>query len=224
MKPSLPTHHNPINVLIVDNKQIIRDGLKVMLLSKDTSFSIRVSEAEDSVDIDRWLQNKQFNIILLDPTLPDATPSATAERIFTAQPDARILWMSNELPPLEVVSKLMNLGGSGLLIKNIQRTDLHHAIRDVFNGRIYYSTPVANLILQSTRQKKAVGLGNPFNITETELTVLKLLSQGKTSKEIANELLRGVRTVEGHRKNLMIKLGAKKVTGLVRTGIELNLI
>jgi DNA-binding NarL/FixJ family response regulator len=213
----------PVNILIVDDHPMVRDGIKTMLTSKDTAFLFRLSEAEDGIDAIKKAQSRTFDIVLLDYTLPEANGADVAEQIFRIQPDVRILAMSS-FPELLYVVKMRDAGASGFILKNIQTTELLAAIRDVLNGKIYYSAPVANKLLQTNSGVAKTNANRSARVSPQELKILKLIVMEKTNKEIADELYIGERTVETHRKNLMHKLQVKNTAGLIRAGYESNLL
>lgn len=213
----------PVNILIVDDRPMVRDGIKSMLTSKDTAFLFRLSEAEDGIEAIKKAQSRTFDIILLDYTLPETNGADVAEQIFRVQPDVRILAMSS-FPELLYVVRMRDVGASGFILKNIQTLELLAAIRDVLNGKIYYSAPVANKLLQMNNGLLKTDAGSPAKASPRELKILKLIVMEKTNKEIADELYIGERTVETHRKNLMHKLQVKNTAGLIRAGYELKLL
>lgn len=221
---NIPSGLTEISFLIADPHQIVRQGIKTMLHSRASPFSFLLAEAEDSSDTLRKIEKKFFDIVFLDMALPGFHGTEVIEEIFKIRPDLYVVMMCNAIPDVSTIKKMAALGASGLFLKSIQAVELLAAIQDIMLGRTYYSAAIANQLLAPIYGKSQRDARSLSPVTPTELRVLKLISQGLTSKEIAAEFSRAVRTIETHRKNLLVKLAAKKTAHLVRKGIELNLI
>ena len=210
-------------VLIIDDHPMVRNGIRFMLDSKSDRYLFRISEAEDAADTIRKLGSYAFDIILLDYQLPGTHGSELAEQILQVQPDTRILCMSsyNELMNIQ---KMIHAGAAGYIIKNVGAAELASAIQDILNGKAYYSSAAANKLLEGNRTNPNWQMEDHHKLSPRELEILKLIAIEMTNKEIAEALYLGERTVETHRKNILLKLGVKNTAGLIRAGYELKIL
>jgi len=120
----------------------------------------------------------------------------------------------------------MELGANSYLLKDCSAEELERAIKSVYNEGYYFHGKLAQAMLKGLKkhQLKKPGLKNHESVTERELEVLELICQEYTAKEIAEKLFISQRTAEGHRKNLIAKLGVKNTAGLIVKAIKEGLI
>ena len=212
-----------ISILIVDSHPMIRLGITKMLMSKNGSYQFRIFEAEDGPEALNKIQYSPIDIVILDYMLPETTGAEVAKEILQVRPYIRIIVMF-ELPELLHVIKTRNLGASGFVLKTIQTHELLSAVGEILKGKHYYSTTVANKLLQHNSVNRRATFSYSRKISPREHVVLKLVVLGKTNKEIADELYIGERTVETHRKNLMYKLQVRNAAALIRVSYEQHLL
>ena len=124
----------------------------------------------------------------------------------------------------EFIFGLMNAGASGYILKNTGRKELVEAILAVYNGKTYYSKDVTETILQNFSKKPAEQKIEAVQLTGREKDVLTLIAQEYTTQEIADKLFISANTVETHRKNLLSKLNAKNIAGLVKFALQTGLV
>lgn len=213
----------PIQILVIDSHPMNRYGIRAMLASRSSAYFFRIFEAEDAFDAVKKLQDRPFDLVLLDYMLPQISAPEVAKKIFMIQPDVRLLTMADS-PELPLIMKMKNLGACGCIQKNIQVSELYSAMHDVLNGRIYYSATIANKLLQQNTSYKNISSNLSLKLSPRELSILKLIELGRTNREISGELYIGERTVETHRKNLMCKLQVRNAAALIRAGYEYRLI
>jgi DNA-binding NarL/FixJ family response regulator len=194
-----------------------------MLTLKTGFYHFRVLEAENGAEALNKIQCAPVDIVIVDYMLPETTGAELAEEILQAHSSIRIIVMS-ESPDLLHIVKTRNSGASGFILKTIQTHELLSAVGEILKGKHYYSTVVANKLLQPYSTEIKETLSSSRKVTPREHVVLRLIVLGKTNKEIASELFIGERTVETHRKNLMYKLQVRNVAALIRVSYEQELL
>ena len=165
------------------------------------------------------IKSQRFNLFVLDMELPDISGLDIISHIREKDPQARIIvntmheevWFIKELIQSEV---------EGILFKSIDSTKIAEAIRRVLDGGTYYCTYAEHVRLQMKRSDD----GRREELTLRELDVLKCISEGKSTQEIAQELCVSTNTVDTHRRHMMEKLDAKNVADLIMTAIAKGII
>ena len=213
---------NLINLLIVDDHQMVRDGIKVMLQSRKDVFQFIIDEAENGEEAIKKVLRKPYDVILMDYQMPDMSGAQTAENILKYQPRTKILALSNydELPYVE---KMIASGTRGYVLKNIEPTQLLTAIKTILENKTYYSNEVSSKLLDAAGKKAVDHILEKHGLTKRELEVLHMIAQEMTNEEIAEKLFVGKRTVDTHRQNLLNKLHARNTVGLIKAAYKLDL-
>lgn len=213
----------PIHLLIVDDHQMIRDGIRVMLESQNTKYSFIIAEAENGEDAVKKILHKQYDIVLIDYQLPKMTGAETVEKIILYQPKTKILALSN-YDEVTYVNNMLNAGARGYILKNIEPAELLMAIKTILNNNPYYSNEVAVKLIENEKVKTKPVPADKFRLTKRELLILKMITQEMSNDEIAGTLNVSKRTIDSHRRNLLYKLNAKNTAGLVKAAYQLKLI
>ncbi len=210
-----------INIIIADDHQMFIDGVKALLAGEQ---DMRVTgEALNGKQVLALLEKEQADVILLDVNMPEMDGIETTRHIRQRWPDVKIL-MLTMYNNQEFIFGLMNAGASGYILKNTGRAELLEAIHAVTKGKTFYSKEVTETILQNFTKKPGEQKVEAAQLTEREKDVLKLIAQEYNTQEIAAKLYISPNTVETHRKNLLSKLHAKNIAGLVRFAIQTGLI
>jgi len=212
-----------IKVIIVDDHQIIVDGLKSLLREeKDIKVIGEASNGKEAIDLVRLISP---NVILIDIDMPvlngiEATKLITKE--FN-EPKIIILSMHNEG---SLIKTLINVGAKGYLLKNCDRSELVEAIRKIAGGQTFFSSDVTMSLLENRNVPTShfTENNNIAELTEREIEILKLIAEGYSNKEIGDKLFISHRTVDTHRTNLMRKLEVNNIAGLVRFAISNGVI
>lgn len=217
---------NKIKVLLVDDHQIVRDGIFALLI-KEHEIEI-VGEASNGDELFDKLKFIKPEIIILDISLPKMSGIEIASILNREYPQIRIIVFSSYTDE-ETIFKSIRAGAKGFLPKDSMREDLVEAIKKVHQGFEYLSDKIPNTILMDYIKKSGTS-DDKFNniklsnLTKREREILKLIAEGLSYKEIGNELYISVRTVETHKNNILQKLELKSTIDLVKFAIKNDLI
>jgi DNA-binding NarL/FixJ family response regulator len=207
-----------INILLVEDHQIVREGLR-SLLEKQTGFRV-VAEAEDGRAAVQVAREMALDIVIMDVSMPDLNGIEATRQILAHNPDTKVIALSMHADKRFVV-QMLRAGASGYVLKNSAFGELELAIRTVLANRTYLSPKIADLIVKEYVHHLANAEPSVFSIlTPRELEVLQLLSEGKTTKEIAFSLQVSVKTIETYRQQIMAKLGVHSIAELTKYAIR----
>ncbi len=204
-----------IRILLVDDHQIILDGLS-MLLEQDPSFDVMASFSHPEKAL-AFLAAQEPDILLTDYSLPDLNGLELIRKAKTIRPAMKSALLSMHDEPA-IVREAIRQGVNGYLLKNIQQAELKEAIRKIYSGLIYVSAEITTQLLQPNANQ------NESALTDRELEVLKLITKENSNKQIAEKMHISERTVETHRKNIFRKTGTTSLVGLVKYAYANNLI
>ena len=212
-----------IKLLMVDDHEIVRAGLR-MLLQAQPDIQI-VGEADNGRDAVAKARELQPDIVLMDISLPDIDGFEATRQIKRALPNVAILALTMHESD-EYFFKMLNAGASGYVPKKAAPTDLVTAIHMIHEGGVFLYPALAKSLVRDymgraseTGAKEALG-----GLTDREQEVLKLIADGLTNQEIGTRLTISVKTVERHRANIMGKLNLHSRTELVKYAIRTGLI
>ncbi len=213
----------PIDVLLVDDHKIMRDGIKA-ILGRAQDFRV-VGEAETGTDAVTFVKKHRPDMVLMDIGLPGLNGVETTAEILRHHPDCRVVVLSMYDDEHSVVSAIKS-GARAFILKRASDTDLVDALRIVARGGSYLSPQVSDRLLSRIQkgdlESKPAGAVLD-NLAPRELQVLRLVAGGKTSKEIAVILDLREHTVRSYRKTMMKKLGVNNVAGLTQLALSSGL-
>jgi NarL family two-component system response regulator LiaR len=209
----------PYQVLLVDDHKIMRDGIKAILRHSE-EFAV-LGEAESGTEAVQMCKKKRPDIILMDIGLPGLNGIETTTEILRHYPDVKIIILSMYDDEHSVVSAIRS-GARAFVLKKASDNDLVDALRAVAKGGSYLSPQVSDRLLNRIQrgdlESKPV-TSSLDDLSPRELQVLRLVAEGKTSKEIAVMLDLGLQTVRSYRKTMMKKLGVNNVAGLTQVAL-----
>lgn len=217
------TQTETIRLLIVDDHQMVRDGIKVMLSQLKKTFQFDIKEAENVAEALRKIATLEFDLVLMDYQMPGIHGAEAVIQILRYQPHTKIIALSN-YDELSYIESMMAAGAMGYILKNIDPAQLLMAIKTVRSGQPYYSNEVALKLIEGVKNEKVKKPLDQYGLTRRELEVLKLIALEMTNDEIAQQLFVSKRTVDTHRQHLLTKLQAKNTVGLLNTAYRLGLI
>ena len=207
-------------IFIVDDHPLIRDGIQTML--RDEATVSIAGAAKTGMEALAFLANDEPDIILLDISLPDMDGLELCTKIRLTHKRAKIIGLTST-NEAGIITGLLQRGGNGYLLKNMERTELLTAIQTVLKGKIYLSAAANDKILEQFQQGKSPGNDVPV-LTRREKEILQLLSDGSNGPQIAEKLFLSPLTVETHRKNLFRKFNANSVQLLLKIARDYKLV
>ena len=212
----------PIDIVLVDDHQIILDGLEAMLLGE---MDIRVvGQALHGAALFALLQQVTPHIIVLDLRLPEMSGLEIADRLRKDHPQLKVLILTAESDQATILEATRK-GIRGFLPKDCAREELLEALHTIAKGGVYYAHSIAPLIFARFSEQIS-GTPNPTSapppsiLSERELEVLKKFANGLSYKEIAGQLFISPRTVESHKKSIFKKLQLNNHAELVKYAIK----
>jgi two-component system response regulator NreC len=199
-----------IRILLVDDHTVVRRGIR-MILSAQPDMEV-VAEGKNGLEAIEEAGKTQPDVVLMDVNMEGMNGIEGARRIVETLPRCRVLALSMHRDAV-YVREMLKAGAKGYLVKDADDDALLDAVRAVARGDAYLSPSVADAVLTDYRRH----VTNPMDLlTAREREVLQLIAEGKTNKDIANQLNLSVYTVEAHRGRLMEKLNLHSTGDLVR--------
>lgn len=209
-----------IRVVLVDDHQIVRQGLKE-LLAAHPHIQV-VGEAADGHAAVALARNLTPDVIVLDVTMPGLNGIETMREIRRIAPETEVLALSMHAAD-QVVCDMLRAGASGYMLKTASVQELARAIEIVMTGQTFLSQELAEMVpeeLLRTSQQENVSVRG---LTEREQEVLKLVAEGRSSREIATALFVTTKTVVWHRQSIMDKLKLRSVAELTKYAVRMGL-
>ena len=208
-----------ITLAIVDDHQIVIDGLKSLLQGHDT-FKVEI-ETTDPVQMLQLLHDKKVNILLTDVMMPGMNGAELSKAVHQNFPEIKILALSMSGQG-DLVNQMIDESDiSGYVLKNIGKGELLKALEKISSGGIYFSDDVLNEMTRASDEKKTA---LEVNLTIREIEIVRLIEKEYSNKKIADTLFLSERTVETHRKNIFRKTKTSSLIGLIKYAYEHKLI
>jgi DNA-binding NarL/FixJ family response regulator len=214
-----------LKMLVADDHRLFIEGIKLVLQDvAHVSIDGYVLNGKDAIDKCR---KGEFHFVLMDINMPIIDGIEATREIKRLNPEIKVLMISM-LSDYASVEKALKAGADGYLIKSADSKELLKAIRCIQNGEIYLSETLSKLFNKDhtgnlTTQKDYIRFTENL-ITPREQSVLKLIVEGFTNKQIADTLSISVKTADTHRKNMLAKLSLPNTAALVKFAIENKLI
>ena len=213
---------NKYKVIIVDDHEIFRDGLK-FVLSLISGLEI-INEAGNGNELLNILKYQKPDIILMDIAMPEMDGIIATKKVLRKYPDIKIIALSSYGDEV-YYHKMINAGAAGFVMKKSGKDELGNAIKCVLNGNNYFSPSLLRKATVSVTNSDNYYFANrEIKVTKREKEVLHLICQGYSNNEIAKKLFISSKTVDKHRTNLLSKTAAKNSANLVMFVIKNNLI
>lgn len=211
-----------IKVLIAEDHDVVREGLKI-LISSDPEIEI-TGEASNGRAAVRLAKKLQPDVVLMDLSMPRSNGLEASRHITRQVPGAKVLILS-AYQDEETVQQVLEAGAAGYLTKHSAADELLTAIREVGDGKPYYSSRIAGRIQARLRRPvRSAQSAGPAKLTRREHQVLVLIAAGQPNKQIAFTLGLSIKTVEKHRQAAMDKLGIHDIAGLTRYAMSKGLV
>jgi DNA-binding NarL/FixJ family response regulator len=215
-----------IRVLIVDDHQIIRDGIKSILANEeDIELIGSLDSAENALG---FMKHSLPDIVIADLSMPDISGIELTQMLSVRYPGVKVLILSmfnNE----EYITKAIQAGAKGYLPKQDSTTGLLlEAIRSVHKGNVYFSTSISKVIMQSIVQNAGTSRANEtvgkHQLTQREKEILKMYVEGFTNSEISAKLYLSIYTVKTHKNNIMQKFNFKSTVEMIKFAIKNRIV
>jgi DNA-binding NarL/FixJ family response regulator len=209
---------SPYRIVLADDHVLLRHGIKSII---ETSKDIKVvGEADDGLELLEVLKCVTADMVILDISMPNLRGFEATCEIKSGYPDIKILILSMHKQK-EYLYHAFSAGAAGYLLKEDTDTELFTAIETVRNSELYVSPLLQKEITSDLLEMRgSAGKGADEGLTTREKEVLKLIAEGKSSKEIAILLFISSRTVEHHRASMMKKLQLRTIADLVKYAIQ----
>ena len=211
--------HKKITLAIVDDHQIVIDGLK-SLLNGHEQFIV-VHETTDSASVCGLLEKKPVDILLTDVMMPGMNGMELSRAVRKKFPEIKILALSMSGQGDLVNEMIEDSDIAGYVLKNIGKQELAKALEKISGGGIYFSDEVIQEMTRASEIKKET---QEVNLTAREIEIIRLIEKEYSNKKIADTLFLSERTVETHRKNIFRKTSTNSVIGLIKYAYEHKLI
>ncbi len=223
----------PARVLLADDHDILRQGLKLLLSLQPPEIEV-VGEARtgrEAVELARALQP---DVVVMDITMPDMDGLEACRIIHQEQQATQVLMLTMHESE-EYFLQALRAGAAGYLIKKAAPTELRMAILAVAQGGAFLYPGLARALIRGYiegslttppdgRASARDNTAQLRSLTPREMEILKLVAEGYTNQEIADQLVVSIKTVQAHRANVMEKLGLRNITHLVRFAVRAGLI
>lgn len=213
-----------IRVLIVDDHQLMIEGLKVLLEDEESISKVYGANSSDMAF--ELLDKYEIDVVLMDVNMPKVTGVEVTELIKEKFPNIKVVALTMH-DDISIITKMIKAGASGYLLKRTQMNEVLEAIKTVYHNKKYLSNNTQKIImdnlmsaddlLKDEKDEKPI-------LSARELEVLKLIAQEYTNEEIGEKLFISERTVEAHRRNIFIKTKTKSIVGLMKYAIINGLI
>ncbi len=207
-------------LLIIDDHPLVRDGIQTML--RDESSILIAGSAKTAAEALSFLAGDEPDIILLDISLPDMDGLELCEKIRQSHKKVKIIGLTST-NEAGIITGLLQRGGNGYVLKNMERAELLLAIQTVLGGKVYLSAAANDKILEQFQQSNSLARDIPM-ITRREREILQILADGLNGPQIAEKLSLSPLTVETHRKNLFRKFNANSVQMLLKIARDYKLV
>jgi DNA-binding NarL/FixJ family response regulator len=216
-----------IKILVVDDHALMKEGLASILRDTDDIEVIGTpSSGEEAINLTRTVRP---DIILMDIVMKGITGIEATRWIKEQDATVKVILVSMEVSK-EFISAGIKSGIDGYLHKESDKDTLLEAIRAVSRGEKYFNEAIMSLVFEDFYKQEKTGTAKAAvkrtseELTKRESEVLELVAQGRSNKEIAEELFISVKTVETHKTHILEKLGLKNTAALVKYAIKHNII
>lgn len=213
-----------INILIADDHEIYRDGLKLMF-QKQKGIKV-IGEADNGLDLVTLAQNLKPHIILTDIKMPILNGIESTQKIVSSDSNIGIIALSM-YEDNDLIIAMLEAGAKGYLQKNANKEQIIDAIRTVALGQVYYCNSTSSILtklIYSSKQFNPYKNKTTIQFTDRELEVIILICKEFSTKQIADKLFLSTRTIEGVKLKIQEKIGASNTTGIVIYAVKNGLI
>ena len=210
-----PNPSTPIRVVLADDHDLVRSGIKALLSTVDGVQVI--AEARNGTELVALLDTVQPDIVMTDISMPGMDGITAIAEIHSRHPDVKVIVLSM-YDTVDFVKRAVSNGACGYLMKDAPPFELEQALRSVMATGSYFSAAVAQRLLQPSEPSV------DDELTQRQVEILTLIAQGKSAKEIAFELGLSPKTVDVHRARIMERLRLNDIASLTRYAVRKGLV
>ena len=220
--PDKPLPDKPLRLLLVDDHPIVRSGLR-MLSQSEPDMQV-VGEADSGAEAISAVLELHPDVVIMDVAMPGMGGIEATQQIKTLCPETAVLALTMHEDE-QYFFAMLRAGAAGYIPKRAAPDDLVSAIRVVAEGNVFLHSTLARFLMKDiAEQKHTASEDEGDGLTAREVEVLTLIAEGRTSREIAEELVISAKTVDRHRENIMNKLDLHSRVELVKYAIKRGLI
>lgn len=209
-----------IKIVLVDDHEVVRDGIKAILES-DNDLSV-IATANSYEGLKPILLTQKPDILILDISLPEISGIEIAKIITRDYPEIKVIMLSMYLSE-DFIFNSIKAGAKSYLPKNSSKNELLKTIHEVYRSNDYFPEEVSAIILKGYL-KKIKTEEKSIDLTKREKELLSLFAKGLTNKEISEQLFISIRTVETHKNHIMNKLNIKSSYDLLKYALKHNIL
>lgn len=211
-----------IKVFIVDDHKMVIEGLKLLLQNESEieviDYALSGEEAIEKISVN------QPDVVLMDINMPGINGIETCKRLLKDYPNLKVIAISMHKES-SLIKLMLGNGAKGYVLKNAGQDEVIQSIKTVYNGKIYLDETVNDIVVNSVTNTSKQKITDSFpKLSRREKDVLKLIMEECTTQEISEKLFISFGTVETHRRNMLIKTGARNTVGLVKMAMEYDLL
>jgi len=203
-------------IFIVDDHQMVIDGLNLMLEGK-MDFKV-VGESTQPLMVLKLLENTPIDILMTDVSMPNMTGVELTRAVKNKFPDIKILALSM-FGESQIIAEMIDAGISGYILKNAGKKELIEALTKIAEGQNYFSQEITLQLMKSFKRNQ-----EEIKLTDREIEIIRMIEKEMTTRAIADVLFISERTVETHRKNILHKTNTQSVVGLLKYAYERKII
>jgi DNA-binding NarL/FixJ family response regulator len=212
---------NMINVAIADDHVLYRAGVKTAL-SQKKDIKI-IAEADNGMQLLNLMKHIQPDVILLDIQMPIMDGISTLPELKKNYPNVKVIMLTMH-DDHSMITKLMELGANSYLTKNSDSEIIYDAIKTCHEQEYYFNALTNKALIDGLRHKRSDDGPQDVKLNDKEVTILRLMCEEKSTKEIADIVDLSPRTVEAIRDKLKSKVGAKSTAGLIMYAVKHNIM
>ncbi|NVK25356.1 MAG: response regulator transcription factor [Gammaproteobacteria bacterium] len=211
------------SILFVDDHTLLRQGLVSLTQHFPFIDNEQIYQASNGLEAVNFVKRTQPDLIVMDVSMPEMNGLEATEAIKNQYPEIKVLILShyNNEP---YVIRALKVGADGYMLKDVAVEELQGGLQEIIAGRMYISPDIDQTIVSRMESTEGGELDALDILTSRQRTILQMIAEGHSTKDIADKLFLSVKTIEAHRANVMDRLNIRDVPGLVRFAIRTGLI
>jgi len=203
-------------IFIVDDHQMVIDGINLMLEGKD-EFVV-AGESTRPLDVIQILNSLPVDILITDVGMPEMSGVELSRQVKNKFPEIKILALSM-FGDSQIIAEMIDAGISGYILKNSGKKELIEALTKIAEGQNYFGQEITLQLMKSFKRNQ-----EESKLTDREIEIIRMIEKEMTTKDIAEKLFISERTVETHRKNILHKTNTQTVVGLLKYAYDRKII